>query len=247
MSVLYIYACNTMLQYSQYLPMSTCPTTASLPAKVPKWCALPENTFCRFCFKALCIVAISKSSVEHWEELRTNPKDEKWESHKKMVLKRFENMNITVGLVLTTSAVFISTAPPKDALPYASHASYMLETFSFVAALISLVVGTFVVIIYDPCYAHKDILGSFKKSRTRLICCLVLMAFPSLALLFSIVTLMIALFSAGFASDKAFVRSLMEAICAIVGFLIMLAIYVFMAHMRNVAHPNAEDTPEEPA
>jgi hypothetical protein len=37
-------------------------------------------------------------------------------------------------------------------------ASYILEVIAFVAALISLMTGTSVLIIYDTCYAHEDIL-----------------------------------------------------------------------------------------
>jgi uncharacterized protein YerC len=92
------------------LPMSNRPN-------VPSWCALPKNSFCRVWFKALCMIAISSSSVEHWEKLLENSKSrrdleahtgnseahiqksiEKWEKHKKMVLSRFENMNLIVSI-----------------------------------------------------------------------------------------------------------------------------------------------------
>ncbi|KAG2050137.1 hypothetical protein BDR06DRAFT_1011585 [Suillus hirtellus] len=211
------------------------------------WCALPKHRIPRIFFKALCIVAISKSSVEHWEELRQNPKADNWDTHKKMVLKRYENMNITAGLVLTSSAVFISTNPRNNPISSLRKLSYTLELFSFIAALISLIIGTFVVIIYDPCYAHEDILGSFKKSRTRLICCLVLMASPSLSLVFSTATLMIAIFIAGFTSDKVFVQSLIGATCGTVFFLVLLAICIFKAHLMSaICHPPGA-TPAEQA
>ncbi|KAG2066636.1 hypothetical protein BDR04DRAFT_1233906 [Suillus decipiens] len=59
-----------------------------------EWCQLPENPFCRVCFKTLCMLAISKSPVEHWKDLLDRPKQAKWKNQKKMVLKRFENMNL---------------------------------------------------------------------------------------------------------------------------------------------------------
>ncbi|KAG1743832.1 hypothetical protein EDB19DRAFT_541989 [Suillus lakei] len=168
------------------LPMSTTDTTGS-----PDWCRLPKNAFYRVFFKALCMIAVSKPSVEHWEELGQKSEEPKWDKHKKMVINRFQNMNVTAGLVLTTSAVFISTTPPNQTLiPYASHGSYILQVSSFIAALISLMTGTSVLIIYDNCYAHKGILEAFKRSRRRLIFCLILMAFPSLALAVSTLALM---------------------------------------------------------
>jgi hypothetical protein len=67
----------------------------------------------------MCMIAISKPSVEHWEELsslhETNSiptsteekerkeKEEQWEKHKKLVINRFENMNITVSTSVVCS------------------------------------------------------------------------------------------------------------------------------------------------
>ncbi|KAG1743831.1 hypothetical protein EDB19DRAFT_542036 [Suillus lakei] len=320
------------------------------PPPEGEWCALPKNPFGRVCFKTLCMIAISKSSVEHWEALRINAQmsryaeelkqnaealkrnlsihnaeelkrnaeelkrhaealkwnaeelkwnaeelkqksienaeklkqkaeelrqtsilnveelkqkveelkqesiqhaeelqrnstEEKWEKHKKMVINRFENMNVTAGLVLTSSAVFISTNPPIQTLiPYANVRSYILEVFSFVAALISLMIGTSVLIIYDTCYAHEEILESFKQSRCRLISCLILMAFPSLALVVSTLALMIAVFIAGFTSDEHFVKFLTGGICVIVFLLAALAIYVFNPRIQEAAHRKVDST-----
>ncbi|KAG1772514.1 hypothetical protein EV702DRAFT_625948 [Suillus placidus] len=208
-----------------------------------QWCALPENPFCRVFFKALCMIAISKSSVTHWEELRQNPEQPKWDKQKKMVINRFENMNIVAGLVLTSSAVFISTSPPTQSfIPYGNQGSYILEVMSFVAALISLMTGTSVLIIYDTCYAHKDVLESFKESRLRLVCCLILMAFPSLALVVSTLALMTAVFTTGFISDKLVVKVLTAGICTIFVALAGLAIYVFKAPIKKAVDGNGKVT-----
>lgn len=164
------------------------------------------------------------------EELKRNSTEEKSEKHKKMLINRFENMNITAGLVLTSSAVFISTSPPIQSLiPYANQGSYILQVISFVAALMSLMTGTSVLIIYDSCYAHERILESCKESRWRLICCLLLMAFPTLALVVSTLALMSAIYIAGLTSDKLFVKVLTGASCGIFLLLVVLAIYVFEA------------------
>lgn len=65
------------------------------------------------------MIALSKSSVEHWEDLRQNSinsrhkeehqrsstedrqrssAEDQFERHKKMVINRFQNMNITVSI-----------------------------------------------------------------------------------------------------------------------------------------------------
>ncbi|KIK35551.1 hypothetical protein CY34DRAFT_812040 [Suillus luteus UH-Slu-Lm8-n1] len=86
------------------------------------WYDPPQNPVWCLCFKALCMIAVSKPSVEHWDDLIRDQKKEEWVEHKKMVIDRLGNMNVTAGLVLTTSAVFISTQPPfQPLMPYASH------------------------------------------------------------------------------------------------------------------------------
>ncbi|KAG2346218.1 hypothetical protein BDR05DRAFT_997747 [Suillus weaverae] len=193
---------------------------------------LPENIFLRLCYKALCMIAVSTSSVEHWRYLTERPIKKEWIAHKEMVINRFENMNVTAGLVLTTSAVFISTTPRKSFLSCRKTTeiliwSYILQVSAFVAALISLMTGTSVLIIYDTCYANDRILKSLMRSRPRRVCCLILMAYPSLALAVSTFTLM----TAGFTSDKLFVKILTAVTYLTLIFLAMLALYVFSGHL----------------
>ncbi|KAG2036541.1 hypothetical protein BDR03DRAFT_444575 [Suillus americanus] len=195
---------------------------------------LPNNKILCLCYKALCMIAVSKSSVDHWRYLVERPIKKEWTAHKEMVMNRFENMNITAGLVLTTSAVFVSTNPPFEPLmPYASHGSYILQMCSFVAALISLMTGTSVLIIYDTCYANDQLLLTLMHSRWRRICCLILMAYPSLALAVSTLTLMTAFFIAGFTSDKLFVKIMTAGTYLTLILLGVLAICVFSTHLKE--------------
>ncbi|KAG1743830.1 hypothetical protein EDB19DRAFT_1697191 [Suillus lakei] len=204
------------------------------------WYDPPQGTLACLCFKALCMIAVSKPSVKHWDDLIRDPTKGEWAEHKKMVIDRLGNMNVTAGLVLTTSAVFISTNPPfQPLMPYASHGSYILQVAAFVAALISLMTGTSVLIVYDTCYGNADvkrILISLARSRLRLVCCLILMAYPSLALAVSTLALMTAVFIAGFTSDKLFVKILTAVTYLTLALLAMLAIYVFSAPLIDSIH-----------
>ncbi|KAG1734886.1 uncharacterized protein EDB91DRAFT_575104 [Suillus paluster] len=211
------------------------------------WCKPPKNAFWRLWFKALCMIAVSKPSLEHWDDLIHDRKKDEWEEHKKMVIDRLGNMNVTAGLVLTTSAVFISTNPPfQPLMPYASHGSYILQVAAFVAALISLMTGTSVLIIYDTCYAGndmKDLLKSLKRNRRRLVCCLLLMAYPSMALAVSTLALMTAVFIAGFTSDKLFVQILTAFTYVTLILLALLALYVFSSPWRDKDVTNRDNQP----
>jgi hypothetical protein len=44
------------------------------------------------------MIAVSKPSVEHWDDLIRNEKKEEWIEHKKMVIDRLGNMNVTVSI-----------------------------------------------------------------------------------------------------------------------------------------------------
>ncbi|KAG2050133.1 hypothetical protein BDR06DRAFT_1011582 [Suillus hirtellus] len=94
----------------------TSPVRPSMNHGEPWHDVLPENIILRLCYKALCLIAVSKPSLDHWRYLMERPMKKEWIAHKKMVVNRFENMNITAGLVLTTTAVFVSTAPRKSSL-----------------------------------------------------------------------------------------------------------------------------------
>lgn len=196
---------------------------------------LPKNKFWCLCYKALCMIAVSKSSVDHWRYLTERPIKKEWIAHREMVINRFENMNVTAGLVLTTSAVFVSTNPPFEPLmPYASHGSYILQVCAFVAALISLMTGTSVLIIYDTCYTNDQLLTTLMHSRWRRVCCLILMAYPSLALAVSTLTLMTAFFIAGFTSDKLFMKIMTAGTYLSLLSLGILAILVFSSHIKEI-------------
>lgn len=182
------------------------------------------------------MIAVSKSSLDYWGDLAQSHDQipEECKIHKEMVMNRFENMNVTAGLVLTTSAVFISTNPPLDPLmPYGSHGSYILQMSAFVAALISLMTGTSVLIIYDTCYANRDILKFLMNSRWRRVCCLIMMAYPSLALAVSTLTLLTAFFIAGCTSDKLFVKIMTAGTYLSLMFLGLLALCVFGGHVTE--------------
>ncbi|KAG1897839.1 uncharacterized protein F5891DRAFT_1046324 [Suillus fuscotomentosus] len=114
-------------------------------------------------------------------------------------------------------------------------------------------IGTSVLIIYDTCYANDRVLKSLMNSRPRRICCLILMAYPSLALAVSTLALMtckfvctsqsrvvnintlLAFFIAGFTSDKLFVKIMTATTYLALLFLGALAVYVFSERIKEIA------------
>ncbi|KAG1857000.1 hypothetical protein DFJ58DRAFT_783993 [Suillus subalutaceus] len=102
--------------------------------------------------------------------------------------------------------------------------------------------GTSVLIIYDTCYADDLLLHTLMQSRWRRICCLILMAYPSLALAVSTLTLMTAFFIAGFTSDKLFVKIMTAGTYLTLILLGILAICVFSTHLKEIVDGNDIDS-----
>ncbi|OJA15601.1 hypothetical protein AZE42_10124 [Rhizopogon vesiculosus] len=124
---------------------------SNLDVERPGWWNVPESG--RFhiwfwIFRALCLVSLT--SVEQvWDSMAD---DVKWETNRKKTVDRMSNVNIAAGLVLTTSAVFVSTQPPLTSfVPYTMLVCYVLSLGSFAHALGGLLSGLAVANIYDAC------------------------------------------------------------------------------------------------
>ncbi|KAG2357273.1 hypothetical protein BDR07DRAFT_387190 [Suillus spraguei] len=92
-------------------------------------------------------MAFGRPSLERpWKSLTD---DDEWEKHGKTLIERQSNTNIAAGLVLTTSAVFLSTQPPLTSfLLYTTRTCYALALGSFAHALGSMLSGLAVINIY---------------------------------------------------------------------------------------------------
>ncbi|KAG0707636.1 hypothetical protein DFH29DRAFT_896660 [Suillus ampliporus] len=158
-------------------------------------------------FRTLCVVAITRPSlsVHCWVSKRS---DGEWEKHRKMVCDKLNASNVVAGLVLATSAVFLTTQPPPtemNLLPYTKVASYIFSILSFVQAMGSMLAGVAVIAVYESC-DREWTLEVLTSTRFRLCCTLLIMACPSLSLVVSILCLMAALMIAGLSSGVWFIQ-----------------------------------------
>ncbi|KIK48994.1 hypothetical protein CY34DRAFT_429413 [Suillus luteus UH-Slu-Lm8-n1] len=109
-------------------------------------------------------------------------------------------MTLQAGLVLTTSAVFVSTQPPLTSfLPYTIRTCYILALGSFSHALGGLLSGLAVLNIYESCDRiwAKNVMTA---TRFRLCCTLLFISWPTISLTLSILYLSLSLMIACYAS-----------------------------------------------
>ena len=72
---------------------------------MPDWWKTPEpeQSVLAVLFTALCLISMARPTLEHhW---RSKIDDEEWEKHRKMVIERLNNTNITVGNIRVVPAV----------------------------------------------------------------------------------------------------------------------------------------------
>ncbi|KAJ8585121.1 hypothetical protein M405DRAFT_825608 [Rhizopogon salebrosus TDB-379] len=165
----------------------------------PRWWDAPDSGrfhIWSWIFRALCFASLM--SVEQlWDSMMD---EEKWNAHRKKAVDRLSNVNIAAGLVLTTSAVFISTQPPLISfVPYTMRTCYVLALGSFAHALGGLLCGLAVANIYDACDRiwAKDVLTA---TRFRLCCALLFLSWANISLSLSIAFLMTSILIACYAS-----------------------------------------------
>ncbi|KAG2158132.1 uncharacterized protein EDB93DRAFT_1123092 [Suillus bovinus] len=192
--------------------------------EVPDNCRAPNNPILRSAFTMLCIIAVSRENLHHWKD--TTKKD--WKEHVSIMVNRFQNTNVTAGLVLATTAMFLSSVNPiEHMMAYNSSISYIFAMVSFGAALLSVISGSAVLIIYETSTAHKDMETLRHMPRHHVIALLLWMAYPSICLSIATCFLFVSVFIACFWSDNGVVNII--TILGCVAFLSNggLTLYVF--------------------
>ncbi|KAG1800122.1 hypothetical protein EV424DRAFT_433094 [Suillus variegatus] len=204
--------------------MTTSIPVNSYPQVLGNGYQAPNNPILRLAFKILCVIAVSRESLDHWK----NTGSKEWKDHVSIMVNRFENTNITAGLVLATTTLFLSSVPPiKHLMAYNSSISYIFAMVSFGAALLSVISGSAVLVIYETSTAHKDMDSLKRMQRHQVIALLLWLAYPSVCLSIATCFLFVSTFIACFWSDNSVV--IVITILACLAFLSNrgLTLYVF--------------------
>ncbi|OJA08193.1 hypothetical protein AZE42_11303 [Rhizopogon vesiculosus] len=169
-------------------------STASSCKKRPRaGFEVPDHVIWGPAFQLLCIIAASRTDLNHWKD--TTHVD--WKEHTKVMVNRFHYSDLTAGLVLTTTAVLLSSSPPFTLLMnYENPASYILALAAFGGALLSVITGAAVLVIYETTVTHKDMETLKDMSRRKVVFLLVWLAWPSVCLAFATFCLFLSVFIA---------------------------------------------------
>ncbi|KAG0706313.1 hypothetical protein DFH29DRAFT_168393 [Suillus ampliporus] len=98
-----------------------------------------------------------------------------------MMINRFQNSNLTAGLVLATTTLFLSlNAPSINLMTYETPVSFIFAMVAFNAALFSVIYGAAVIAVCETSTTHKDMETLREMSRHHIICLLLWLACPSI-------------------------------------------------------------------
>lgn len=194
----------------------------------------PTHPILKSAFQVLCVIAVSRPSLEHWG----NTRNQEWKEHVAVMINRFQNSNVTAGLVLATTALFMTSKPPVLGLmAFDTRASYVFAMMAFSAALLSVISGAAVVIIYETSVTHKDMERLRDMSPHQIICLLFWLAHPSLCLAAATCFLFVSLFIACFCSGNILVQVITATGCSVFFINGILTLYVYSFVGRPSAMP----------
>ncbi|KAJ7585578.1 hypothetical protein C8J56DRAFT_788098, partial [Mycena floridula] len=183
-------------------PSASSTTMAASNLKMPEHWRV-DSPILSSIFSFLAVISFGHHDLQYvWD--RSNAGETTWTECKDRVSSRITTITIVGGLLLAATAAFATTTPPAPhMLDYLQRSSYICIVFSFGFSLGGEIVGSCLVYVITRCTSHW-FLGTLMASHSRVICTLILVAYP-----FVITGMSVSLFALGSATSLAKVSSLM--------------------------------------
>ncbi|KAF8804922.1 hypothetical protein BYT27DRAFT_7105890 [Phlegmacium glaucopus] len=212
----------------QAIPDQDNPTNPSL--KMPAHWDTPKGRVASIFFKALCIVSFGRSTLQHtWNVSEKGDKD--WKEEKEALLARINNLSIVAGLLLSTMAVLLSTAPPVERFfNWMKPVPYLCILGAFPPTLGAIIVGAtmgLAVTAAEPNYVQK-----ICKSRLRVVCVLIVIAYPFFVM--GCVTLVLAVGLVAAAQVTGYKLVMAGSLIALTLPILMGPVFIWVVRVSNV-------------
>ncbi|GJE84090.1 hypothetical protein PsYK624_001650 [Phanerochaete sordida] len=146
----------------------------------PKFVRLPLRVF----LKLLCLASLGHASMEsYWKVCREDERT--WLESTDRLMDRLNAIVLVAGLVLSSTAAFVTTAPPTDGdFNYNVYAAYILLLISFLSSLGTLMVGAGIAFVLAKC--DRDwFVDTHLGSQSRILCTMYIIAYPFCSMSFS--------------------------------------------------------------
>ncbi|KAL4066292.1 hypothetical protein V8B97DRAFT_2025557 [Scleroderma yunnanense] len=188
----HITASHSFLDESKSIPKM--PEHWKVPPTEP---GRPLSYLVAILWRILCVISIFRPDLEeHWVSKQCT---EGWKMQEERTVSRLTNSNTAAGLILTTTAVFITTQPPSNTWNYSQTAASCLCVFALSHSLMAIWFGTFVIIVYQA-MTREWALEVLMINRFRLSCTLMALALPTANLFLATLCLLCAIAAVTLAS-----------------------------------------------
>ncbi|KAG1794789.1 uncharacterized protein HD556DRAFT_1367113 [Suillus plorans] len=178
------------------------------PITMPTEWEPPLAPIPRRCFIILCYIFVADSNLQTFWKKVSRDSSKGWEDYHAEYFDFLNRISTVQGLLLTTSAVFISTAAPLSILNYAADIPYACLSESLVFALFGLFLQLFVSAYLGPRYKRTKTLDELKERRWMIFCHLFNLALPALLFNSSLGWLLAAIVITGCMSQSLLTRIL---------------------------------------
>ncbi|KDR74686.1 hypothetical protein GALMADRAFT_141040 [Galerina marginata CBS 339.88] len=209
-----------------------CQHPTQIDPQMPKNWNAPTGLGVSMLFKLLCIGSFGRSTLQRlWDviQVKGEGKVDEWKEEREALVSRTTNMGVVTGLLLATIAVLCSTIPPVTSVyDWTRPLPYVCLVISGTMALLSLIAGG--VVSFMATAVQRDYLLEIltsRKSRLRIICFLILLAYPFVMLALATLTLGLGLASAAWLTGNKLVI-IIVAFLSLTSFLVVAPFLVLV-------------------
>lgn len=159
----------------------------------------PSSFFPGLLFRVMCFCLTFHSNLDFMWEIFREPNG--WESFHTLYLTQISQLSTVQGLVLTTVAVFITTAPPLHQIDYTASGPYTLLSESLVFSLFGLLFQLYISVVGQS-YQKQKTFKALKRNRWLFLCHIMILSIPVYIFGISLLLLLFAISVTGFLSSS---------------------------------------------
>ncbi|KAA1477605.1 hypothetical protein DENSPDRAFT_786865 [Dentipellis sp. KUC8613] len=190
------------------------------------------NAALQIAFRILCLIALGHANLEDlW--VICNSDEDSWLDIKDRLWNRINTITIVAGLLLGSTAAFLTTTPPTpDLFDYSARSSYRCILLSFGLTIGCLIVGSAMLFVMAKCQAEwfcKTMMGS----RLRVCCTLIIIAYPFFCIGVSTTIFSFGFLLAGWHSHDPLLRTGCVFLLLVPCLMIPLFMYTQMRGLRH--------------
>ncbi|KAF7289877.1 hypothetical protein MIND_01362100 [Mycena indigotica] len=215
---------------------------------MPSHWRAPSNPVLKVCFQALSLIAFGQVGLEPiWATIKLEEEGDEsiWEEGIRITCDRLNNMLLVASLLLATSAVFITTTPPRlNIVNYTLRGPYILMLGAFGLLIGGIIVASVAVLTTAKArpYWSEQVLYA---TRTNVWCTLIVLSYPFFAIGLAAIFLAFGILTAIWSVEDSGLQAAAPLLLFFPLLVALLFVYVnATAKARSRLRKNSQETAE---